>query len=224
MARSADNSATPEHDMDSIQTIRRLAPADLRAPEAFWREVEEAHNQDHRHYHTLRHIAEVVQLWAELVQAQRLREPWACFLALVCHDGVYRVGQKDNEARSAIWATQLIEGHLPDCGVDLAIVSRLIELTAEHGRVRADSLESDAQLVLDCDMAILGASPSRFAEYERDIEAEQRTRHSAWAYRIGRRRWIRSILECEAIYCSSHFRGRLEAPARRNLEAALMTA
>ena len=77
--------------------------------------------------------------------------------------------------------------------------------------------DPDAQVLLDADLAVLGASEADYRVY-----AEAIRREYAWVaeadYRVGRRRVLESFLARPRIY---HLLVDLEAPARRNLAAEI---
>ena len=78
----------------------------------------------------------------------------------------------------------------------------------------------DAELVVDIDLATLGADEERFEAYDRDVRKEY-----AWVpgflYRRKRREVLQAFLERPRIYATNAAHAELEAPARRNLTAAL---
>ncbi|UZT77366.1 hypothetical protein OF113_20400 [Ectopseudomonas chengduensis] len=98
----------------------------------------------------------------------------------------------------------------------LARVERLIMVT----RHDATPSEPDEQLLVDIDLAILGATPERFAEYDAQVRAEY-----AWVpgfvYRMKRRSVLKAFLGRPCIYSTEHFNVRYEAQARSNLAAVL---
>ena len=151
-----------------------------------------------RHYHTTQHLRECLALLEpELHSAQH---PGEVELALWFHDAVYDPKGKDNEARSADWACQA----LAQAGADEAMLQRvrvLIMATCHD----AESVDPDARLLVDIDLAILGAEPARFAEYDAQVRAEYR-----WEVLAG-------FLARPAIYGTERFRERLEGRARENL-------
>jgi predicted metal-dependent HD superfamily phosphohydrolase len=73
--------------------------------------------------------------------------------------------------------------------------------------------DADAQVLLDADLAILGASEAEYQAYAENIRREY-----AWVpeadYRKGRRQVLHNFLTRPRIY---HFLSHLEQPARRNL-------
>src|SRR5262245_55846086 len=111
-----------------------------------------------RHYHNLEHIASMLGL-LEKHRAPDNDEP-ALLLAGWFHDAVYDTKASDNEERSA----DLADAWLGPLGVPKAVLAkirRLILLTKSHEPADDDA---DGKLLVDADLAILGASP---AEYER---------------------------------------------------------
>jgi len=173
-----------------------------------------AHAEPQRHYHTQQHLDECLA-WFERLQATAER-PAEVAIALWFHDAVYDVhGAHDNEARSASWArTELTAaGAAPDVGERVhALVMATQHDALPEGR--------DAQLLIDIDLSILGASAERFAQYEAQVLAEYA--HVPAAVRGPRRRAIlQRFLDRPAIYATAAMHALLEAPARRNLTRSI---
>jgi predicted metal-dependent HD superfamily phosphohydrolase len=172
-----------------------------------------AYSQPHRHYHTLQHLRECL---AHGEAASMLaRRPAEVELALWFHDAVYEPQRDDNEARSAEWARASVLA--AGCAEALAQrVAAMVLATQAHEL----SSDNDTQLLLDIDLAILGASPSRFAEYERQVRAEYAHVPDA-AFRAGRARVLEGFLARPRVYGTAAFHDALEARARENLGQAL---
>src|SRR5690606_13982957 len=116
-------------------------------------------------YHTLQHLGECLALHA--AHAAHAARPAEVALALWFHDAVYDLQASDNEARSAEWAQETMRA----AGASAQAVARV------HALVMATCHSAlpegpDAELLVDIDLAILGATPARFAEYERQIRVE----------------------------------------------------
>lgn len=178
-----------------------------------------------RAYHHFGHVEDVLVHYRAVAEGPGWRQLREVGLAVLYHDAIYVPGRGDNEAESARLAVEHIARWLPQEGIDSSRVSELILLTARHGTLDAadfgdDAAAEDTRRFLDCDMAILGAEPQAFAEYDRAIAEEYRA-VPRWLYRIKRRQFFRKLLASESIYLSDFFRDRLEARARRNLQAAL---
>jgi predicted metal-dependent HD superfamily phosphohydrolase len=166
-----------------------------------------------RHYHTLEHVDEVLGHLAHC--RTLLRQPDEVRVAVLFHDAVYEVGRPDNEAKSAVLARE----HAPRWfDVDVDRVAQLIELTASHGK--QGEVDADAALFLDCDMAILGSGPERYALYADQIEAEWSPLAPPADYARGRAAFLEKVL-AGRIFLSSFWHDRLDEVARRNLRQEL---
>jgi predicted metal-dependent HD superfamily phosphohydrolase len=129
---------------------------------------------------------------------------------------IYDSRASDNEERSADYAERLCEKF--SISVD-RLVASLILKTKTHDA----GDDRDAQVLLDADLAILGASEPVYRAYAEKIHQEY-----AWVpepdYRQGRRSVLQRFLSRSKIF---HCLTQLEAPARRNLAgeiARLMVA
>jgi predicted metal-dependent HD superfamily phosphohydrolase len=161
-----------------------------------------------RFYHTLDHVLAVLGTVDSLASCAKNLN--AVKLAAWLHDVIYDSKASDNEERSAEYAERLCD--------DLAIpegqrVAALIRKTKTHDA--GDDV--DAQVLLDADLAILGANESDYQAY-----ADYIRREYAWVpepeYRKGRRQVLERFLTRPRIF---HLLIHLEEPARRNLAAEI---
>jgi len=173
----------------------------------------ESHGESARHYHTAQHLAECLDLFAQ--HAHLARRPGEAAIALWFHDAVYVPLAKDNEARSAAWAASAltVAGAAPDV---IARVQALVLATQHHAALD----DPDTCLVVDIDLAILGAPPARFAEYERQVRAEYAAVPPD-EYGRKRRDVLARFLARPAIYRTAALHARFEGQARSNLAHAL---
>ena len=172
-----------------------------------------AWNEPQRHYHTLRHLHDcIAQLEPALGLAQ---QPQEVEMALWFHDAVYDPRAADNEQRSADWA----EGALEKAGVSAEVRGRIHALVMAT-RHAAEPFGPDERLLVDVDLAILGAARERFDEYEVEVREEY-----AWVpgpvFRHKRREVLGQFLARPRIYSTESFHESFEANARANLEHAL---
>jgi predicted metal-dependent HD superfamily phosphohydrolase len=183
------------------------------APAGLYDELIAAHAEPHRHYHTAQHLEECFAHFDEL--GSLAAHPAEVALALWFHDAIYDPKRQDNEEKSAEWArrTMLAAGAAPEAA---ARVHALVMATrhAAVPRVR------DEAVLVDIDLSILGASPERFDEYERQVRAEY-----AWVpeflFRRKRRKVLDEFLARASIFSTAPIRERLEARARANLGRSL---
>lgn len=184
-----------------------------RPPQNLRQQLLDAYSEFHRSYHTLQHLGEC------LVGLEQLRDlaerPAEIELALWFHDAVYDPKRKDNEQRSADWASEAV------LGADLApVVAERIVAMVMATRHQSLPVTTDEKILIDIDLAILGASPERFAEYEQQIGREYHW--VAEAQRIVTRgRILQSFLDRECVYSSAPFKTLLEQRARQNLRASI---
>lgn len=186
-------------------------------PESLEQLLRQAYADPPRAYHHFGHVLEVL---AHYHSVPDWDDPVSVALAVLFHDAVYVPGRSDNEQKSAELAARSLAQHSISAHYDPARVQSLILLTARHGALHADELDRDAARFLDCDMAILGAEPARFAAYEQEIATEYAFLPAA-AYRAGRARFLEKLLAAPRIYLSAPFHDRLEQRARANLRGAL---
>lgn len=169
--------------------------------------------EPHRAYHTQQHLAECLAL---LDEVRGLAErPSEIEIALWFHDAVYDVHRHDNEAVSASWAsTALLDAGAP---VDVAERVAALVLATRHSVAPATP---DEQLLVDIDLAILGAASARFAEYEAQIRREYAFVPRP-VFDDKRGAILAGFLARPALYATAALRDRFEAAARRNLAAAI---
>ena len=172
-----------------------------------------AYAEIHRHYHTGEHINQCV---AELDGVRHLaREPDEIELALWFHDAVYVTRSKNNEAKSAKWATEFLNANAVD--QERAQRVRNLVMATKH---EASVDDGDAELLIDIDLSILGADRETFERFEKNVRKEY------WwvpSMLFGRTRAtiLQSFLDRSSVYATAHFRDRLESAARRNLAMAI---
>jgi predicted metal-dependent HD superfamily phosphohydrolase len=177
--------------------------------------LQTAYAQKHRAYHTSRHIDECLSLFDEI---KHLAEhPAEVEYALWFHDAIYEPMSKSNEEQSADWAAKF--GVHAGMASDAVARIRAHIMAPQHAALPADD---DSRLVVDIDLAILGAVPGRYEEFERDVRTEYR-----WVpgivYRPKRAAILRSFLDRPRIYHWEPVYERLERNARANLSGAVRT-
>jgi predicted metal-dependent HD superfamily phosphohydrolase len=173
------------------------------------------YTEPHRAYHTLHHLADCLS-WLD--RAYSLAEnPGAIALALWFHDAIYDTHRADNEAQSANWAVQVV--HDVGGGPLLQQAVHDMILATQHD---AAPVTGDMRLVVDSDLAILGAPPDRFAQYEAQIRQEYAGVPEV-LFRQKRTEVIQTFLARPSIFAVEFFQRRLEQSARQNLHRSLAT-
>lgn len=181
--------------------------------ERWWLELQREYNAPHRAYHTLQHLAECLQHFDAV--RNWLQHPDEVEVALWAHDVIYDTHRQDNEEASAQWAQTLLQ----ETAAPPATIQRVTDLIRLTKHI-AEPVDEDGAFLLDIDLAILGADPTRFAEYERQVRQEYSW--VAWAaFCTGRAQILQSFLQRPTIYRTPFFQSRFEAQARANLTASL---
>ncbi|MCB0063096.1 MAG: hypothetical protein KDE19_13320 [Caldilineaceae bacterium] len=179
------------------------------------------YTESQRAYHTLTHVDECLAHFSavhQLAAAPELVEA-----AIWLHDLIYEPTRNDNEAASA----QLAESWLREVAVvpeKIKQISQLILDTAHSGPSASFTPGNpallDRALLVDIDLAILGAPATRFAEYEAQIRHEY-----AWVpwptFCQKRAALLQRFLDRPQIYQTAFFYEKFEAVARRNLQQSL---
>jgi predicted metal-dependent HD superfamily phosphohydrolase len=162
-----------------------------------------------RHYHTLEHLDHCL---TGLDQCRSLADdPSELEVALWFHDAIYDPHSPDNEIQSAALAREtLTRAQVNEPRVER--VERLILATRTH----VSDGNADTALLLDLDLSVLGAAPTRYADYADAIRREY-----AWVpeatYRQKRVALLGRFLTRPALFLTPRFYQSHEAPARRNL-------
>ena len=170
-------------------------------------ELVKRHTEPHRHYHNLSHIAEVLRAAARLIPPGD--DPATLLFAAWFHDSVYDPTRPDNEAKSA----ELMRGLLAEFTTERERdeIARLILLTRHDAEVR----DPAGIALVDADLAILGASESRYQAYAVAIQREYAHVGDA-GYCAGRGKVLAAFLARPSIYQHPVMVAEGEAAARAN--------
>ena len=172
------------------------------------------YKEEGRYYHNGDHVRQVLDAVEWL--APYAEEVAPVKVAAWFHDAVYEPGADGNEARSAHYMREQLERlSIPPAVVEE--VARLILLTEGH---EAEAGDGNGRVLLDADLAILGAAPAVYERYARAIRREF-AHVPEEAYRRGRADVLRRFLQRETLYHTPPMQQEREAMARRNLRAEL---
>jgi predicted metal-dependent HD superfamily phosphohydrolase len=166
-----------------------------------------------RKYHTLQHLEECLNKLEEL--AAVAVHPAEVELALWFHDAIYEINRKDNEERSAQWASASVL----EAGLSSEIAQRVYTLVMATDH-KSTPVDKDAAIVVDVDLAILGASVERFDEYEAQVRQEYAAVPDL-LFRRGRSQILQAFLARPRIYSTATFFERYEQQARANITRSL---
>ncbi len=200
------------------QTLGQALGRDSAAWRAEGRRLVQSWARWPRAYHDTTHLRACLRNLQSVLDQQpdALQDPHAVALALWYHDAIYWPWSGHNEARSAEWARRFLKSQ------DLP--TTLVETVHHHildTRHTPGPLTSDAQWVVDIDLAILGQSDAVYREFERNVRREYF--FVRWPrYVAGRSAVLQGFLDRPRIYGTDSFYQRYETQARMNLSNALM--
>jgi predicted metal-dependent HD superfamily phosphohydrolase len=171
--------------------------------------------EPHRRYHTLVHVESVLTHIDGLVQAgEPVEDRWAVELAAWFHDAVHEPTGRDDEARSAQLAVEM----LGVAGVGPARLERVSDLVMATEHHVPDG--PDAALLVDADLAILGADRDGYLAYAEAIREEYAVFDDA-RYRDGRVAVLHGLLDRPLLYHTRTMREARAQRAKANLGAEL---
>lgn len=172
-----------------------------------------AYSEKRRSYHTVDHIDAMLTHFDGVKDiAER---PEELELAIWFHDAIYKPLSKTNELDSANWAQAFLASRgYGEAGIER--VHNLIMATLHNGSVKSH----DEQLIVDIDLAILGAPPAVYDQFERNVRKEYRL--VPWfIYRKKRKGLLQSFLSNASIYNLDPFKEKYESTARYNIGRAI---
>jgi predicted metal-dependent HD superfamily phosphohydrolase len=169
-----------------------------------------AYSRTDRFYHNLEHIEKVIKT-IEQMKSLSLDCISVQFAAWF-HDVIYDPKTQDNEEKSAEYAESTLNRlKLPQIIIDR--VKYLILTTKNHQALPTDI---DSQILLDADLAILGATEWEYQAYAQAIRQEY-----SWMsdvdYQIGRQQILQDFLQRERLYVTDYAYKNLEETAKHNL-------
>lgn len=175
--------------------------------------LQKAYSQGSRHYHTLTHVLDCLQILDSYPKP--LPHQIEIELALWYHDAIYDPQRQDNESKSAdLLQRECTQAKLPQILIKKA---NDLVIATDHRRPAQDEAEA---IIADVDMAILAASPKRYQSYIEAIREEYSSFNDT-EYNSGRTRFLIHFLEKAEIFQTPFFRGCFEEKARTNMSSEL---
>ncbi len=181
--------------------------------ESQWQALLDAYAEAGRFYHTQAHLnACLLHLDGYSAEFATRHE---VELALWFHDAVYQPMAANNEQLSADWVVRFLRDQQADADA-VERVYRLIMATLHQ----AEPACFAEQLLVDIDLAILGASAAGYQAFETAVRQEYR--QVPWQlYCEKRAELLEGFLERDCIYTSGCFGLQREQRARDNLKGAI---
>jgi len=202
----------PAEEAKKLQTLwQEFVPHNGDAADKSYNKLIRKYGEKHRKYHTVQHLAESFKLFEENKTA--IHDPQAVALALFYHDVVYNIPSDGNEEQSAQYAKRA----LTEMGAEPQLISRVAELIEMTERHTAPAPDADAALMMDIDMAILGAAPARYKKYAAEVEAEYTSHLTPEEYRAGRLAFLETCHAKTRFFITDTFEKKYGEQSRRNL-------
>ena len=178
-------------------------------------------NQPDRHFHNLRHLADVLGRVDEL--AQETHDADVVRLAAWYHGAIFDAARKaayankggEDETASAALAFD----QLSSLGVPEKACRRVAFLVNALVRHAPDPADFDCAVLCDADLAMLAGEPQRYKEYLKDVRDEY-AHIPLPDYLRARIAIITKLLDRRTLF-SSPMGAAWEEPARQNLDAEL---
>ena len=179
----------------------------------------------HRHYHTATHIMFVLRHLHDMARQSAVQPSPEVIAAGLYHDAIYDPMVHNNEALSAVlaakdlaelgWTTQRRDSV---AALIIATAGHLAEpaRSGRHGDDRAD----DTAMLLDADLAILGAEPGAYQAYVNGVRAEY-AHVDDGQWRTGRSMVLQRFLDRSRLFVTDYMYTAAEHRARANIEAEL---
>ncbi|MFP3907724.1 MAG: metal-dependent phosphohydrolase [Acidimicrobiales bacterium] len=208
-----DEAAHHHHEVLSRRWHELIAELDVPAEPAteIGAELIARYGEPHRTYHDRAHLSAVLDTVDEL--AGQPPAPATVRLAAWYHDAIYQ-GRADDEQASA----RLAEDQLPGMGLapdQVDDVAAMVRATARHFDPDADH-DTTTALLLDADLAVLGADPAAYDAYCEGVRAEH-PQVDDEAFRLGRLQVVDALLARDRLFLTPAGFDRFEAAARANL-------
>jgi predicted metal-dependent HD superfamily phosphohydrolase len=180
--------------------------------EILWNEIHALYSEDHRYYHTLEHIKDLLELSMRF--RKFIQDKIAVDLAIIFHDVIYDPKSNSNEEDSAAFFEERLSSFLEPSLKQK--VSEYIILTKNHSV--GESSDGDLKLFIDFDMHILSVERSKYRAYAIQIRNEY-IHVEMSDYCRERPKFLRVAAEsASSIYASESFlKSDYDARAKENL-------
>ena len=182
----------------------------------FWSEIEENYSNRKRHYHTLTHLENLLQI---LTPIKAKINDWDTLLfTLFYHDVVYNATKSDNEEKSAELAVSRMKtiGVADNRDNRIEKCQTLILATKKH----LPSTDSDTNYFTDADLSVLGQDWETYNNYYKNVRKEYAI-YPNILYNVGRKKVLKHFLAMDRIYKTDYFYHEFEQKAKENLEREL---
>src|SRR5690606_31507674 len=178
-----------------------------------WHDLVVYYSSPGRHYHTLDHIQELLQLAAE--NQDKFKRYDEIRFAIFYHDAIYDPNSNRNEEKSSHLAVLSVED-LDVTRQQLHFITEAILATKKH----EPHADPDINLLMDLDLHILASDWEKYDHYRQQIRQEYNL-FPDLLYKPGRKKILQQLLDQPRIYKTEGFYQLYEEAARKNLQREL---
>ena len=177
-------------------------------------------SEDGRHFHTLKHLADVLARVDEL--AEETHEPEVVRLAAWYHGAIFDAANTaayaNRGGEDEVASAELARSELIALGVPANRSQRLHDLVIALRRHTPTPGDFDCAVLCDADLAMLAGEPQRYKTYLRDIRTEY-SHLPVEDYVRARIRILTRLLQHRTLFASPLGAAWEEEPARQNVAA-----
>lgn len=175
-----------------------------------WTEIEINYSSKKRHYHTLKHLD---NLLTQLIEVKREIQNWETVLfTLYYHDIVYNSLKSDNEEKSA----KLAKKRMKQISVSNTMIERSYQqILATKSHIK--STDSDTNHFIDADLSVLGQNWETYSSYYKNVRKEY-SFYPDFVYNPGRKKILNHFLSMDKIFKTDFFYNKFEMQAKQNLQ------
>ncbi|MBB33335.1 MAG: hypothetical protein CL455_06745 [Acidimicrobiaceae bacterium] len=186
---------------------------DVRAATQMCQQLIDSYNDSQRHYHTMSHIHECLNLLDTFSLKQNERD--TVEYAVWFHDIIYDPASDSNEKQSATIAKTWLTKH------GIKTTDDVVTLILQTAHYDKDPPIGHIESILhDLDLHVLGSPAHKYLDYATKIRNEYQHLDND-AFFAGRRKFLQSLLSREGIYATTGFQELFEEQAIRNIKTEL---
>ena len=180
-----------------------------------------AMQEDHRHYHTLNHIEDILRNIPQFAETYGLNDHQVAQLHILTwyHDSVYQIGSDlVNEDESA----RLFRAHSQACDLFFDVITdAMLEFAIRDTRTHTNPSTFISAVFMDLDLAGLGYETTLYIDNSDRVKAEYIQAYTDDEWLEGRKKFLTAFLDRPCIYHTSLGEKMWGRKARKNMQEEL---
>ncbi len=189
-------------------------------PERIFEFIDTQYSEPHRFYHASSHIDHCLKQFdsadidGDIDEGMENDKHDVIELSIWFHDVIYEIGNRENEARSAVVFSDYAQNCLSE---DLASKVNACILSTTH---REPPVDEYSKTVVDIDLSGFGQDWDGFSRDSENLRKEN-SHIELERYIVGQIGFMEKLLSRERIYSTQYFYRTLESKARNNISRQL---